>query len=335
MNSPVRRLSLDHATWTLLAAMFLACLGFAWGKGFGIAWSRAVMPTAALWGLVLARSIGHRRGRPHIAAAATAFGQMTLFTVLGVVLAYTVAAHPAPLWDGRLAAADRAIGIDWPALLDALDRRPLLVPLLGLAYHSLSVQMVVVILALTKADRLDRLRVTVAAAVLSGFATILVSALMPAAGNLFDPDRYQHLWPSVAWAERDLIVGLRDGTNRVLDLSSLMGIVSFPSYHATLSALFIWSAWDVARLRWALIGWAALTIVATPIFGGHYAVEVIAGLLLAPPAIAIARLLALRLAAPPRLARPIAATQVAARAAKSARRSDTAQSVLEPTHDLA
>ena len=176
--------------------------------------------------------------------------------------------------------------------------------------------MVVAILALSRAARFETLRLTVAAAVLSGFVTILVSAAMPAAGNLFDPERYQHLWPSVAWLERDQIAGLRDGAGRVLDLSVLMGIVSFPSFHATLAALFIWCARDLPGLRWPLQVWAALTIVAPPVFGGHYAVEVIAGLLLAPPAIAAARL-------------------VASLPARAPRPRDSARTVLERRHDMA
>ena len=299
MNLPGRRASLDHVTWGLLALMLFACLGFAWGKGFSVDWLHAAVPAAALYGLFLARSIATTRGQPRGAAAATAFGQMTLFTILGVVLAYTIAAHAAPLWDAQLAATDRALGFRWPAILAMLDRSPALIVVLGLAYHSLSVQMVVAILALAHANRVETLRVTVAAAVLSGFATILVSASMPAAGNLFDPGRYAHLWPSIAWLERDLIAGLRDGSGRVLDLSQLMGIVSFPSYHATLAALFIWCARDLPRFRAGLTGWAVLTIVATPVFGGHYAIEVIAGLLLAPPAILAAQAIGGRLGRTP------------------------------------
>lgn len=298
MTMPGRRPSLDAVTALLLAAMLIACLAFAYGQGFSIDPARAILPLLAIAGLVVARHVVLSRRQPRGAAAATAFLQMTLFTALGVVLAYTIASHPAPLADARLAAADRALGIAWPAVLVTLDHWPLLIAVFGFAYHSLSVQMVVAILALSKAGQLDTLRVTVAAAVLSGFVTILVSAVMPAAGNVFDPAAYRHLWPSIAWAERDLIAGLRDGSNRVLDLSALMGIVSFPSYHATLAALFIWSARDLHRLRTPLTVWAVLTIVATPVFGGHYAIEVIVGLLLAPPAIAAAQLVKARLASP-------------------------------------
>ena len=73
-----------------------------------------------------------------------------------------------------------------------------------------------------------------------------------------------------------------------------MGIVSFPSFHATLAAIFIWAFGAMPRLAGPGRGWAILTIVATPVFGGHYGVDVLMGLLLAPPAIVAAQRLTQR-----------------------------------------
>jgi len=219
---------------------------------------------------------------------------MTLFTVLGVVLAYALAAQSGALWDQRLAAADRAIGFNWPVVLHLLDKVPVAIWVLGLAYHSLTVQMIVVIVALSGLTRFDTLRTMVCAAILSGFVTILISGLTPAMGNLFDPSHYRHLWPSVAWLEQGLISGLRDGSRHVLDLTMLMGIVSFPSFHATLAAIFIWAFRAIPRLAVPGGAWAILTIIATPVFGGHYGADVIMGLILAPPAIVAANYLTRR-----------------------------------------
>ena len=250
---------------------------------------RAAPAIASLMALGIALMIGKYTERPRLAAGATAFLQMTLFTLLGVVLAYALAATSGQLWDARLAAADRAVGFNWPVVLALLDKCPAAIWLLGLAYHSLTVQMIVVIIALSGMAKFDRLRIMVCAAILSGFVTILISGFTPAMGNLFDPSHYVHLWPSIAWLEQGLISGLRDGSLRVLDLTMLMGIVSFPSFHATLAAIFIWAFGAMPRLALAGRAWAILTIVATPVFGGHYGVDVIMGLILAPPAINAAR----------------------------------------------
>lgn len=78
----------------------------------------------------------------------------------------------------------------------------------------------------------------------------------------------------------------------------LMGIVSFPNFHATLAAIFFWAFRAIPRLAVPGGAWAILTIVATPVFGGHYGVDVIMGLILAPPAILAATRLTRRRPAP-------------------------------------
>ncbi|TCQ03198.1 PAP2 superfamily protein [Sphingomonas sp. PP-CC-3A-396] len=279
----------DTPSWLLIAAMLGSFLAAQYHHRFSVDPIRATPAIASLLALASALAIGRYTARPRLAAGATAFLQMTLFTLLGVVLAYALAANAGQLWDARLAAADRAIGFDWPVLLALLDTCPPVIWLLGLAYHSLTLQMIVVIVALSGMGKFDTLRIMVCAAILSGFVTILISGLTPAMGNLFDPSRYAHLWPSIAWLEQGLISGLRDGSRRVLDLTMLMGIVSFPSFHATLAAIFIWAFGAMPRVALPGRAWAILTIVATPVFGGHYGVDVIMGLVLAPPALLAAR----------------------------------------------
>ncbi len=111
----------------------------------------------------------------------------------------------------------------------------------------------------------------------------------PALGNVFDPSHYRYLWPSVAWTEQRMLVGLRDGSWRTIDLTHMMGIVTFPSYHATRPVVLVWA---VSKTRWCRIVapiWAGVTILATPLFGGHYAIDVLAGAGLAVAALWLAR----------------------------------------------
>lgn len=278
----------DAAAWWMLAAMLVACLAAAWGLGFRVDAWRAVPPAIGIALLAGGALLGRRRGQPRLAAGSTAFLQMTLFTLLGVVLAYALAARAGALWDARLAAADRALGFDWPAVFAAADRSRIALWIGGVAYHSLTLQMVTCIVAMSAYAQVDRLRVAVAAAILSGFVTILVSWWTPAMGNVFDPAAYRHLWPSIAWMEQAMIAGLRGGTWRTLDLTQLMGIVSFPSYHATLPVILSWAQRDTPGWRFVAPVWAGVTIIATPLFGGHYGVDVLAGLALAPAALAVA-----------------------------------------------
>lgn len=282
----------DRISWGLIVAMVVACLLAIDGLGFQVDPGRAMLPAGGLAILAAAVAIGRVGGRPRLEAGATAFLQMTLFTIIGVVLSYALAARARPLWDDRLAAADRALGFDWPAVFHAADGSVAALWIGGIAYHSLTVQMIVAIVVLSGTSRFATLRVAVMAAILGGFATILMSGATPATGNVFDPAGYRHLWPSVAWMERAMIYGLRDGSFRTLDLTQLMGIVTFPSYHATLPIILAWAQRDVKGWRIVAPVWAGVTIVATPVFGGHYGVDVLAGVALAPLSIVAAQWLA-------------------------------------------
>jgi hypothetical protein len=271
----------DAAAWWLIAAMALVCALAMSGQGFTFALPQSLLPIVGAAILCAAMIIGRVRNRPSLSAGAGALLRMTVFTLLGVILSYALAARAGTLWDARFRAIDEAMGFDWPFLFAAADRFPAALWLGGLAYHSLTLQMVACILVLSATRQTDRLRIAVTAAIVSGFATILISGVTPALGNVFDPDRYRHLWPSVAWREQEMLAGLRDGSWRIIDLTQMMGIVTFPSYHATLPILL---AWAVGRTRWCRViapVWATVTIVATPLFGGHYAIDVLAGIGLA------------------------------------------------------
>ena len=85
---------------------------------------------------------------------------------------------------------------------------------------------------------------------------------------------------------------VRDGSLRVLDFNKLTGIVTFPSFHAAAAVLYLWAFWPV---RW--IGPIALVtniamLLATPICGGHYFVDVFAGIAIATASIMAARWIA-------------------------------------------
>jgi hypothetical protein len=278
----------DAASWVMLALLGLGCVWATDGLNFVVDVPRAVLPGLGLLILVGAVVFAKVRRREKLLAGATAFLQMTLFTVLAVTLAYALAARSGPLQDVELAAADAWLGLQWPAILRVADMMPGALWLGGIAYESLTTQMIVCIVVLSATGRTDALRTAVAAAILSGAVTIAISGVVPAMGNLFDPAAYRHLPASIAWQERGLIAGLRDGSERVFDFSRLMGIVSFPSYHSTLPVILAWALRDVRFLRVAAPVSAAVTILATPIFGGHYGVDVLGGLSLAVLAIAIA-----------------------------------------------
>jgi membrane-associated phospholipid phosphatase len=82
---------------------------------------------------------------------------------------------------------------------------------------------------------------------------------------------------------------VRDGSLRVLDFKTLGGIITFPSFHAAAAVPALWAFWAVWWMRpLALIANVGM-LLATPLVGGHYFVDVFAGIALAMLAIAAAQ----------------------------------------------
>lgn len=293
--------SRDDAGWALILFV-LGLLGLLQlGDPFTIAPGSLLTPTL-FFGTVSALALFYRRWRPDPALAGmlVALQQMILFTCLGSILSYMLAARAGIYWDAQLQQWDQALGLDWRAYLQFVNDRPVLGTAYWLAYQTLIPQMIVLIVGLGIARRLHALRVTMAAAIIAGVATILISGATPAVANFvflgLSPADYPNLTPGAAFVHLQDIEAVRAGTLRTLAVDRLQGIITFPSYHAALATVFIWGFWNLPLARWPGIVVAALTILATPIDGGHYFVDVIAGIAIALLALLLAtRAVALRL----------------------------------------
>jgi membrane-associated phospholipid phosphatase len=73
----------------------------------------------------------------------------------------------------------------------------------------------------------------------------------------------------------------RDGSLRTLTGMTSEGIITFPSFHAALGVIFMVGLWPVPVLRWIGAVVNGLMILATPIDGGHYFIDVFAGIVIA------------------------------------------------------
>ncbi len=285
----------NAAAWASIALLTLGILLAEWAAPMPIEASSlntlaiacAALGSAALF-------YRHVRARDNFAVMCTALMQVLLFSALGSILSYLLARDGGALWDSTFSTWDRALGLDWLGFVRAVDRHGWLVTALRLAYASLIPQIIVLVLVLGFTNRLEKLRGVMLGAILCGTVCVLVSPFFPAVSN------YVHLGLSTAdfryvdpWAGYVHLAdfnGLRDGTLAQLDLAKMQGIITFPSYHAGLSAVTLWGFWTsgVRWLKWTGPFVALATIVATPIDGGHYFVDVLAGLAIAAISISIA-----------------------------------------------
>lgn len=88
---------------------------------------------------------------------------------------------------------------------------------------------------------------------------------------------------------------LRAGSLHALALPRLVGVLTFPSFHAVSAILYMWAFWPLAWFRPVTVAWNIAMIVATPMGGGHYFVDILAGILVAVLAILAALAISNRL----------------------------------------
>jgi membrane-associated phospholipid phosphatase len=237
-----------------------------------------------------------RRPDPRLASALGGTAQIVAFAAVGAPVSYIAASLNLPLRDGWFDATDRALGLDWPALLGWMDAHASLHPAFAIIYSSLMPQTVAVVLALAMAGRLASLRIFVLAFIISTIITIVIAALVPAEGVWGFHRLSAAAYPDIVPATRDIHLpvfhGLRDGSFRQLMAMGAQGIITFPSLHAALALIITVALWPIPILRWVTIAINTLMLVSIPVDGGHYFIDVLAGLAIASASIVAAKRIA-------------------------------------------
>jgi hypothetical protein len=248
---------------------------------------------AVYGGFAYANARSAKRRDPQVMFVLGGIAQLTLITALMTPLTYVAAASNLPMQDANLLAIDRALGLDWPAYVRFVNDHPLLAIWLSYGYSMIRWQLFavpVVLAAVAHYRRVGEFAFAFGAALI---ATTIISGLVPAIGVYqeigLDPASLKNLHP-LAYLEqvRDLPPA-RDGTLRHLSLLGLAGIVTFPSFHAASAVLYGWAMWPAKWMRPIAVLANGAMMAATPIDGGHYFVDLFAGIAIAVLAIVAAR----------------------------------------------
>ncbi|WP_213773583.1 phosphatase PAP2 family protein [Bradyrhizobium sp. dw_78] len=280
----------------LLAVSLGACLA---ASNFSLkleSWTRAVviasvLTAAGLW--LLSYWWGSRFG-----FALLAIAQIGFMCMLVAPLSYVAAAANLPLQDASLARMDQLLGLDWRAYFEFAIARPELLSFAIFFYAMIIVPWAGVSVALGMTGRFVRLQQFVMAAVLTVSVAVIISAALPAIGTYGElglPADTEVFKASGYVIQLEILPFVRDGTLRVLNLSHLGGIITFPSVHAAIAALAIWGLWGVWWLRPLALILNGGMLLATPLVGGHYFVDVFAGVGLAALSIAAAKAISQRI----------------------------------------
>lgn len=224
---------------------------------------------------------------PRLATAIEAMAvKMTIsagFAFASVILAAT----NRPLVDAMLHRWDLAIGFDWRTAMAMLQPHGGAIAALHWIYATLPYQMFLLVPLAAFFGQERRIWVFVAAWGLCLFATMALFPFFPAVGPIVHFDHYLAGIPPKN-EHMDVFTGARDGSLSLLGAGTVRGMVTFPSFHAAGAVLLGWLA---LRLPWARLVAvplnAAMVVSAIPI-GGHYLVDILAGVALAVAAIVLA-----------------------------------------------
>jgi membrane-associated phospholipid phosphatase len=200
-------------------------------------------------------------------------------------LSYCGVALGRPLWDEVFQSWDEALGFNWRFWLGVLNDHPSLHLVLVFAYHSMLPQTAIAVIALATIQAYARLNVFLLAYGSAALATVAIATCMPALSPIvhlgITPADHPNIVLAVPLEFQKHALALREGTMSIIDLSGAQGLVTFPSFHTVSAVLLLLAFWTVPYLRWISLPLNTLMLVAIPIEGSHYLVDVIAGAVLA------------------------------------------------------
>lgn len=197
-----------------------------------------------------------------------------IFATLKVTmpLIYFAAMSPMPLADDALQQMDMALGFDWLRYYHFVMSHPNVRDVLDFCYGHFTHEAAIVLVAVVLLAQ-NEARAFVRAMIVSLLITALVFAALPATGP-FITGGLDALPPGADFTEHFLAAH----AHKLTGIDEMRGIISFPSYHACTAVLLTYFSRPIRPLFLALLPANALMLMATPVFGGHYLVDVLAGL---------------------------------------------------------
>lgn len=204
---------------------------------------------------------------------------LTLFSLIGAVANYPLAAISTGWMDKQFLTADAALGLDWLAYWNFVIDRPNLLHVLSYAYGSFFLTPSIIVISMAAVGKFEQAYRFIVAFIIALFITDISLIFFPAksAAAIFLASDAPNLPPS-GTLHIAIIEHLRDGSLTTIVLAKTTGLIALPSFHAAASLIFAWAGWQVRWLRYPCLFVNVLMLLSTPINGGHYFVDVLVGL---------------------------------------------------------
>ncbi|WP_336986670.1 phosphatase PAP2 family protein [Altererythrobacter aquiaggeris] len=185
-----------------------------------------------------------------------------------------------PVADDRLAAMDAMLGLDMADAVVLTAQTPWLSDLLAFAYNWSSLAVVAAIVGLLAFKQIRRSWELTLTVVVAMQMVAVISVFFPAKGTAFFFDlaylQGNGIPVGAAVYAGDTFDRFYHGSDLLVGLADLNGVVVFPSFHTVLALLATQALWN-GPARILAVMWTALVIVSTVPMGGHYVVDLAAG----------------------------------------------------------
>lgn len=283
----LRRSSSRRAQWAIAGAVLLAGILADILSDFELdqrSWSTLAFVVATIGSVSAFYTYIRRTDDGRFAETLHEICLLVAYGPLAAMLSYLVAAFAFPLRDSELAGIDRLLGFDWPAWYRTVTHWPAFESALGMLYASSLLQLVFLLIATGISGRTDRARELNVLIMATSLPMILVSGVVPALCGWIHYgiglEKAYHL---------EQVLGLRNGNLRALEVGSLLGIVTFPSFHTALAMVTVWVSRGIAWIFWPASILNVGVLLSLPTEGGHHLVDVLAGALITTCAIVLVR----------------------------------------------
>ncbi len=201
--------------------------------------------------------------------------------ICGVIAAYSMQRFAFPLQDHLLASLDTLVWLNWFDFAHWVDQHRLIQGIFHLAYDTIFPQIILPLVVLAFSHRTSEVRAYLLALAIAFIITIIISALMPAAGPIALVDRASfHIMQFTGATPLDHLMRLREAGPLVLR-EDPGGIATFPSFHATIAILTPLTLRGYPRIFVALVVLDTAMLGGTLTEGAHYFVDILAGCFMA------------------------------------------------------
>ena len=196
------------------------------------------------------------------------------------VMNYLTTAAAFPLVDDYLDQLDKMIGFDWVAFTGWLNARPLILEILRKAYNILPLITVFTLVYQLAFKHYEKLKEFLFVFSLTVIGTLMTGTFLPAIGAFEYNNPPSELLTNIpAMSGRYYLphlYALRDGSMTVIPLDHLTGLIQFTSFHTTMALILTW-AMRRTPLFWPFVIINTLMAASTPLYGGHYLMDLIGG----------------------------------------------------------